>query len=231
MTDKKTASPETSPAPSAPPGVLIDLETLVQDSRKLQWACLSKRLKKAAEKNGTRAFYSAGLSGAPAQFGVAVAQVCGLEAGPAKIAADAAAEDLIAAYAKKGQVAAPGAAALAKKAAAVVAITWMPEETAQALLTSIGLQDAGIRLFCVEAGTGAFPDEETWLRAARSEGGSVGAFVAVVSGETACRSALAAGFRCLSVPDEYTTFQDFSGARGVFDTLSEVPAALGGLIA
>lgn len=223
MTDKKPAA--------VVPGILIDLETLVHESRKLHWASLSKRLKKAAEKNGVRAFSSAGLCGAPACAGAAVGVACGLEAEPAQTAADAAAADLAAAYAKKGPAAAPGAVALVKKAAATVAITWLPEETARTLIETLGLQDAGIQLFCVAPGTGAFPDVETWRKAVRSAGGSPSDFVAIVSSESAGRAALAAGFRCLAAPDEFTSFQDFSGVRGVLESLVDVPAALEALSA
>ncbi len=218
MTDKKPAT--------AVPGILIDLETLVHESRKLQWACLSKRLKKAAEKGGARAFSAAGLCGAPAVAGAVVGITCGLEAEPAQDAAEAAASDLAAAYAKKGPTAAPGAPALVKKAPATVAITWLEEETAMALVETLGLQDAGIRLFCVDAVSCAFPDSETWRKAARSAGGSAAGFVALASSESAARSALAAGFRVLAVPDEFTSFQDFSGARGVCDSLQDAAAAL-----
>lgn len=223
MTDKKSAS--------AVPGILIDLETLVHESRKLQWTCLSKRLKKAAEKGGARAFSGAGLSGAPAMAGAMVGLACGLEAEPAQDAAEAAAADLAAAYSKKGPTAAPGAASLVKKATTTVAITWLPEETARTLVETLGLQDAGIQLFCVESVSLAFPDAETWRKAARVAGGGTSGFVAVASSESATRAALAAGFRVLAVPDEFTSFQDFSGARGVLEALSDVPAALEGLSA
>lgn len=50
--------------------------------------------------------------------------------------------------------------------------------------------------------------------------------VAVVSNDLMCKSALAAGMRCIVVPGKYTAWQDFAGADIVVDELADVNQAL-----
>lgn len=234
MAEKKQASAAAKdliPTSSLPPqGILIDLETLVQDHRKQAWTRLAKRLKKAGEKNGLQAFVRVGLSGTPQSSAAAVARECGLEAEAAATMAAEGVVDLLAAYEKGEGKAVAGVPVLAKSSARVVAVTWMPESTAQSLVSSLGLEALGIQLVCVESAASSFPDADTWIKAARLGEGSVRSFVAVVDNNAACQSALSAGFRCLVVPDEYTSFQDFGGADGVLEGLSGLPAAFAGLI-
>jgi beta-phosphoglucomutase-like phosphatase (HAD superfamily) len=47
--------------------------------------------------------------------------------------------------------------------------------------------------------------------------------IAIVSSQTACKGALTAGATCVAVPDAYTNYEDFSGAKLVLESLGEVP--------
>lgn len=63
---------------------------------------------------------------------------------------------------------------------------------------------------------------DAWIKLARHASLSPVCCVAVVTSSTASRAVLAAGMRCVVVPDKYTAFQDFGGALYVVDSLAEI---------
>jgi len=91
----------------------------------------------------------------------------------------------------------------------------LPAETAGQLMDRLGLAQRGIRLFTFEDVDERFPRADTWLHVAKQFGVSPGQCLALCSSAAACRSSLAAGLRCVAVPDEFTAFQDFGGAEMV----------------
>ena len=73
----------------------------------------------------------------------------------------------------------------------------------------------------------SFPRADDWLKMLKQCGKERCTLVAVVSSQVACKGALTAGAACIAVPDQFTSFQDFSGAKLVLDSLSdEKPDAL-----
>jgi beta-phosphoglucomutase-like phosphatase (HAD superfamily) len=46
----------------------------------------------------------------------------------------------------------------------------------------------------------------------------------LVSSNTACKAALAAGLRAVAIPDDFTAHQDFGGADIIVDSASDIDA-------
>ena len=67
-----------------------------------------------------------------------------------------------------------------------------------------------------------FPRADDWLKMLKIAGIEDKTIVAVVSSQLACKGALTAGASVIAVPDQYTAFQDFSGAAFVLDDLGDV---------
>jgi beta-phosphoglucomutase-like phosphatase (HAD superfamily) len=62
-----------------------------------------------------------------------------------------------------------------------------------------------------------YPRADAWEGLARAMSILPGRCVALATSGDACKAALAAGMRCVAVPDRFTAFHDFSGADLVAD--------------
>jgi beta-phosphoglucomutase-like phosphatase (HAD superfamily) len=107
----------------------------------------------------------------------------------------------------------------------VMALSALPEEHAQALLTSTGLAESGVELYVDEEPHEEFPRTDIWLSMIRSMELEPRACLTLASSSRACKGALTADMVGIAVPDAYTSFQDFSGAHYVLDDLAEVQPA------
>ena len=85
------------------------------------------------------------------------------------------------------------------------------------------LDEKGVDLYAYGCRDAVFPRADTWLKVAKAMSKSPRQCVAVVSSKAACKSALSSGIRCIVVPDSFTTFQDFGGADGVYDSFEDIP--------
>jgi beta-phosphoglucomutase-like phosphatase (HAD superfamily) len=103
----------------------------------------------------------------------------------------------------------------------VLAYTALPEELAGKLMDKLGLTDLGVELIIPDEVRESFPRADSWLKMLKKCGKEDSTLVAVVSSQTACKGALTAGAACIAVPDDYTAFQDFSGAKLVLGSLSD----------
>jgi beta-phosphoglucomutase-like phosphatase (HAD superfamily) len=103
----------------------------------------------------------------------------------------------------------------------VLAFTALPEELAEKLMNKLGLTDMGVELIIPDEVPESFPRADNWLKMLKKCGKENATLVAVVSSQTACKGALTAGAACVVVPDEYTAYQDFSGAKMVLDSLGD----------
>ncbi|WP_372798004.1 hypothetical protein [Pontiella sp.] len=103
----------------------------------------------------------------------------------------------------------------------VVAFTALPESDAKALMAKLGLDAMGVELLIPEEVKDSFPRADDWLKMLKQCGKEGCTLVAVVSSQVACKGALTAGAACIAVPDEFTSFQDFGGAKMVLDSLSD----------
>ncbi len=99
----------------------------------------------------------------------------------------------------------------------LAAISYQSEEQANALLERTGLTALGAKVFCYTETDREFPRADIWLKTVRALGMSPTRCIAMVRTAVAAKTALAASLRCISIPDEYTTFQDFSGSDVIAD--------------
>jgi beta-phosphoglucomutase-like phosphatase (HAD superfamily) len=112
-----------------------------------------------------------------------------------------------------------------KRGVAVFALTALPEELAQTLMTKLGLDKLNIELMIPDEIKETFPRADSWLKLLKKYDYEDRTLVTVVSSKVACKGALTAGAACVVVPDELTAFQDFAGAALVLDSLSDVKPA------
>ncbi len=103
----------------------------------------------------------------------------------------------------------------------VIAFTALPADVAKKLMSKLGLDAKGVELIIPDEVKATFPRADNWLKMLKQCDKEDVTLVAVVSSQTACKGALTAGAACIVVPDEYTVFQDFSGAKMVLESLSD----------
>jgi beta-phosphoglucomutase-like phosphatase (HAD superfamily) len=109
-----------------------------------------------------------------------------------------------------------------EKGIPVLTFTTLPEEVAVKLMKKLGLTDMGVELLIPDEVKSSFPRADSWLKMLKKCDKEDATLVAVVSSQTACKGALTAGAACIVVPDQFTAFQDFSGAKMVLESLSDV---------
>jgi beta-phosphoglucomutase-like phosphatase (HAD superfamily) len=104
---------------------------------------------------------------------------------------------------------------------AIGAVTMLTEGAGEALFNRLALAEFGVWLQPFRDDQKSFPGPDTWLKTAKALGqrprncGVLSASMAV------CKSALSADMRCVAVPDEFTAFQDYSGADVVLEKLDD----------
>ena len=103
------------------------------------------------------------------------------------------------------------------------ALSFLPDEQAQALLVHLGLQER-VCLCVVQKAAVSVPTPDCWLMTCKAIGVPARRCVAVVESTVACNAALEADLRCVVVPDEFTAYQDFGGADQVVEDLKDVHA-------
>lgn len=104
----------------------------------------------------------------------------------------------------------------------VLAFTALPESVATTLMDKLGLTKMGVELIIPDEVKESFPRADSWLKMLKKCDKEDATLVAVVSSQIACKGGLTAGAACIAVPDEYTAFQDYSGAKMVLESLSDV---------
>jgi len=104
---------------------------------------------------------------------------------------------------------------------AVLTFTALPKDVAAKLMSRLGLDVLGVKLVIPEEVKSSFPRADDWLKMLKQCDKEHVTLVAVVSSQVACKGALTAGAACIAVPDQYTAFQDFSGAKMVLDALTD----------
>lgn len=103
----------------------------------------------------------------------------------------------------------------------VLAFSALPKDLAQKLMARLGLDAMGVELIIPDEVKGSFPRADDWLKMLKQTNKEKVTLVAVVTSQVACKGALTAGAACIAVPDEFTAFEDFSGAKMVLDSLSD----------
>ncbi len=106
----------------------------------------------------------------------------------------------------------------------VVALSAWPEAAAKELMKTTGLSEMGVDLVAMDSVDPIFPRADHWLRILKQRGQDAIPVIAIVGSRAACKGALTAGATCIALPDAYTAFEDFTGAKVVLDTLGDLPA-------
>lgn len=112
--------------------------------------------------------------------------------------------------------------AVQKRDVPVLTFTALPEDLAVILMDKLGLTEMGVELIVPDEVKESFPRADSWLKILKKCDKEDATLVAVISSKVACKGALTAGAACVVVPDDYTSFQDFGGAKLVLDSLSDI---------
>ena len=99
------------------------------------------------------------------------------------------------------------------------------EEQAAALMKKLGLDEMGVDLVAQDCQEAIFPRADHWLRFLKQREQDTIPVIALVTSAGACRGAMTAGATVIAIPDEYTAFEDFSGAKVILDSLDEMKPA------
>lgn len=103
-------------------------------------------------------------------------------------------------------------------------VTLLDAEAAVQLTTKLGLNEGGhpvVPLKKHAAQTDRRAEVDAWGKLVRSVGLSPLRCVSVTTCSRSMKAALAAGMQCVAVPDEFTSFQDYSGADVVLDEFND----------
>lgn len=90
-------------------------------------------------------------------------------------------------------------------------LSGLPKKTVADLVEKLGLTDQVVAVIPYGEEEKGFPPPDAWLRLAKAVSTRPTRCVAFVGSARACGSAMAAHTRCVVIPDEYTSFQDFGG--------------------
>lgn len=100
-------------------------------------------------------------------------------------------------------------------------ISCFDADTARKTAAALGLGDLGPALYPCYFEDKGCPGSDAWLMLARNVNARLPHIVAVPTSGVSCKCALAAGMRCVAVPDRFTSFHDFSGVDFVFDEFNK----------
>lgn len=95
-------------------------------------------------------------------------------------------------------------------------LSFLSEENASLLFERLELGESAL-LLAAKEGIGSPPTRDCWRKLAGKMGLNPRMCLALTTSAASCQAALAAGMRCVVVPDEFTEFQDFAGADKVVE--------------
>lgn len=222
---EQPAQQETADTPSH--AILFQLEDVAVSGRKTAYDVLTGLLKKHKMVFAPGLFAKHGLSSPPPSYLPALMSTAGADAARAQQLADEAVEEIHAKLRKAGEPH-PLLEKILKAAQdqhiACGAVTALPEEKADDLLSKLGLAKLGVELFAYKDVDEDFPGPNTWLKAAKAMGQNPMHCSVLAGNMTSCKAALSADMRCVVLPDEFTSFQDYSGADMVIEDGDDVTA-------
>jgi len=105
-----------------------------------------------------------------------------------------------------------------------VALSAWPDAAAKELMKKTGLDELGVDLVAMDSVDPIFPRADHWLRILKQRGQENIPLIAIVASRAACKGALTAGATAIALPDAYTAYEDFTGAKVVLDTLGDMSA-------
>lgn len=105
------------------------------------------------------------------------------------------------------------------------AISILPEESAQAVLKKIGLGNDSVSLHSFAQSERHFPRVDIWMKVWRQNAKSARTCISVAGSRDSGKSALSSGMRCVIIPDQFTSYQDFGGTDAVLENTEDVSIA------
>ncbi len=228
-----SATPAETPSAAGQRAVLLELEGVAVSHRPAVFDLLKKHVKQAALPVDEFFFARYAVRPSAGHVAAGVAGPLGLKAAARAALAREIHAGLSDLYTSPAVTPAPGVGPLLQAASAegmaIGLLSALPEDEATALVASLGLGDVPVRVFCFPAEE-SFPGADLWLKMAKAFGVTPRGCTVMVSTADGCRSALAAGMRCVAVPDAFTACHDFGGVDLVVEDLAAgKPRALLGL--
>lgn len=107
----------------------------------------------------------------------------------------------------------------------VIAFTALPAHPRDALADRLDLNGLGIELVPFGTGLEPSPRADAWLKLCKERGLVAPISVALTTSMHATKAALTAGIPCVAIPDRFTEFQDYGGARLIAGSLKEIQLA------
>lgn len=104
----------------------------------------------------------------------------------------------------------------------MVALSAWPELVAKALMEKTGLNALGVDLVALDTEDPIFPRADHWLRVLKQRGQDGIPLISIVASRAACKGALTAGATSIALPDTYTAYEDFTGAKVVLESLGDL---------
>ena len=104
----------------------------------------------------------------------------------------------------------------------IIAVTALKQASSRALIAKTALTQYSMEVFTFNGENKAAAGADVWLQVSKKCGLQPRRCLAITGSSETCKAALTAGMCCIAVPDEFTGFQDFSGADLILDDLKEV---------
>ena len=223
---KPKESPEEHPAPTPTFGILFQLEDIAVNGRKVAFEVLKSVLKDQKVELPAFLFSRYCLYSAPQVYLPDLLETLGSRKSPVNKLIEEASDKINARLSSNSIELAAGLNKILQEARernlAAATITALPETTAQAILAKTGLERVGVRLFAYPDTDKVFPGGNIWLKTARALTLKPHNCAVLTGNVTACKSALSADMRCVAIPDEFTSFQDYGGAFMMLEALDEI---------
>jgi beta-phosphoglucomutase-like phosphatase (HAD superfamily) len=224
------ATAETTPAAEkvkAREVLFFELEYVAVNGRQIMFDVL-KQVMKSKEIDVTPALFArCGLTPRPGQAIQAMIQASGRNLTTGDQLTEQAEGLLIKAFAEKAELnegLPKFIQAAQERNIQVVALSAWPEAAARALMKKTGLDTMGVDLVAMDSVDPIFPRADHWLRILKQRGQDEIPVIAIVASRAACKGALTAGATCIALPDAFTGFEDFTGAKIILDTLGDLSA-------
>ena len=104
----------------------------------------------------------------------------------------------------------------------LIAVTSLPKKLAVASLKGLDSESGVIDIHSFSGRDSVVAGADTWMQVATDRGLNPRVCIGIASTGRACKAILAADLHCVVVPNEYTAYEDFSGARFQYDEIGSV---------
>lgn len=119
----------------------------------------------------------------------------------------------------------PALAAFVKKAGEsnikIGLLSFLPDDKARTLMARTPFEQTAV-LHVMKKEADDLPTPDSWLSLLKAMSITPRCAVALVNANQACKSALAVGMSCASIPDAFTVWHDFAGSDLLFESISDL---------